>query len=112
MDNEIVTPENTKLIADWMGYESQPLTDKSDNVMIVIKGLRMLPFVYNLITNADQSREVEKKLLELGWRVDREEEKYLVLNYSKPENGFAQRAATLELAIYKAALWEAKNERT
>jgi len=105
MTDKIVTPENTKLIAEWMGYE---IVTSALNEWNVTRNEGSGCWEYNLITNAEQSREVEKKLLELGHDVFFDCGFYNVFNESKIDNS----AETLEQVIYEAALQEAnKNEQ-
>ena len=59
---------------------------------------------YNPITNANQSRDIEEKLLILGWEVHFMVCKYLLKKFDDSTN---ITAVTLPLVIYKAALYEA-----
>ena len=119
MTDEIVTQENTKLIAGWMGKEiTIGNTGVFSGSMLVWEKEKREE--YNLITNATQSREVEEKLLGLRWKIegfnfgsDFKEHPLifsLTKNINEPQKGYQEtiEAKTLELVIYKAALWEAK----
>ncbi len=103
MTDSIVTPENTKKIAEWMGYDSRTITNFF-GTHIIIKTKYGGVCDYNPITNAEQSREIEKKLLDLCWKI----EKFSVCNYqaTSRETGNSLLAETLELVIYEVALFE------
>ncbi len=119
MTDSIVTPENTKKIAEWAGYHAEILNDKPDYIGSYVPynksnvyirpaqyKMHMLSY-YNPITNAEQSREVLEKLLILGWKVA---EYGGIINMKILRTGFGKliKAETLELAIYKASLQEAE----
>jgi len=122
MTNKIVTSENTKLIAEWISdkYWLQPTIETKipNNWICLNAGKKCEPFVlvnqseYNPITNAKQSRELEKKLLyKCGWII---EVFGGVMHISYQPTGFKVviKESNFELAIYKAALHEAnKNEQ-
>ncbi len=103
MTNKIVTPENTKKIAEWMGRKADYVHD------IITKEVAYIEIndeeKYNPMTNAEQSREIEKKLLDSCWRIEKFADSYQA---TSRETGNSLVAETLELVIYKAALWEAE----
>ena len=110
MTDEIVTPENTKLIAEWMGYSSIVIAKDCNpyKVMKISQDSADKLFKrdeYNPITNADQRSEIEEKLLKLGWSPQWLVDIYVLKKWNTL--GIIT-AATLPLAIYKAALYEAK----
>ncbi len=106
MTDLIVTPENTKLIADWMGKENIIIAD--DTVCFTPNGLHH-KYPYNLIGDADQRFEVEKKLMKkCGFTFNH------TYGFGKSNQWVAVsgnlknfEAKELELVIYKAALSEA-----
>ncbi len=101
MTDSIVTPENTKKIAAWMGKKAVVFED-----MVIISN--PAGQIYNPITNAEQSREIEKRLISKyyyiieGGEIVGDKGQYYEI---KTEDGeIIAKAETLELAIYKAAL--------
>ncbi|HFD32059.1 MAG TPA: hypothetical protein ENJ28_05025 [Gammaproteobacteria bacterium] len=105
MTDEIVTPENTKLIAEWMGYKSR-IVDAVINCKAVYiideDNIYNAQTEYNPITNADQSREIEEKLLKLGYEIICIKEQFYSL-VLKLKSDIVEES--LPLAIYKAALF-------
>ena len=55
--------DNTALmkIAKIMGYEVQPLTNKFNNLMVIMRGRCTIPFEYNPKTNPAQLLEIIEK---------------------------------------------------
>ncbi len=111
MTDSIVTPENTQLIARRMGYESDNRGSLGIDLIELIEtdhnGIRHIGW-FDPIANAEQSREIEEKLLDLGWRIHKWFDSYY-LTIDKSDAEFKEiEAETLPLAIYKAALMEAK----
>ena len=49
-------------IAEGMGYEVQPLTNRWNELMVTMKGRGTIPFSYNPLTNAEQCMEIMEKL--------------------------------------------------
>jgi len=107
MDN-IVNPTNTKLIAEWVGYKTTIVGDALGVIGVFISNQGM-KYKYNPITNAEQSRELEKKLLKLKYFINylQRNEVFQILQIGY--RGFE--SETIELAIYKAALHEAKKDK-
>ena len=108
MTDEIITPENTKLIAEWMGIN---LIENKDSGLLSVpigNGVFQEPTEYNPITNADQSREIEEKLLQVWGRIDIENTDGIFYISSAIYSCIYFSAEKLPLAIYKAALYEAK----
>ena len=103
MTDEIVTPENTLLIAKWAGFFGVWIQKKA----WVFHQVNGQPVSCDFITNAEQSRESEEKLLDLGWRIHKWFDTYY-LTLDKSDAEFTEiEAKTLPLALYKAALYEA-----
>ncbi len=110
MTDSIVTPENTKKIAGWIGLGEQYCYIKieKNNVFLcdVVGDIPNEECVeYNPITNTEQSYEVLLKLLGLYWKIEKFSNNYQATNR---ETGNSLAAETLELVIYKAALMEAE----
>ncbi len=111
MTNSIVTPENTKKIAAWMEYETHfshyHEFNNKEKMVLFDEGCHI---EYNPITDAEQSRALEKKLLKItspiGIRYKIEcLYKFVIVDIYI---NISYRAETLELAIYKTALMEAE----
>lgn len=115
MSDLMLTPENTKLIVEWMGHEARIRIQLLSKIvqMKLIKPFGWNFIEYNPITNADQSRKVEEKLLKLGWYITAypDGKAYIIRKAGFVDSKWISEEIeeeTLELVIYKAALQEAK----
>ena len=102
--DSIITPDNTRLIAEWMGekFTYQTVMSEINTIFVTDEGRDI---EYSLTNNADQRFEVLEKLLGLGYGLLLNEDTYRLKNFDPWSVDYAE---TLKLAIYKTALSEAK----